>query len=37
MVSDDFVLDGGTCGKGWKELVPVTSGGPFLRTRCRLA
>ena len=37
MVSDDFVLDGGTCGKGWKELVPVTSGGPHLRTRCRLA
>ncbi len=37
MVSDDFELDGGTCGKGWKELVPVTSGGPHLRTRCRLA
>ena len=37
MVSNDFVLVGGTCGKGWKELVPVTSGGPYLRTRCRLA
>jgi TldD protein len=37
MVSNDFALVGGTCGKGWKELVPVTSGGPYLRTRCRLA
>ncbi|HEX6473840.1 MAG TPA: TldD/PmbA family protein, partial [Candidatus Limnocylindria bacterium] len=37
MVSDDFDLTGGSCGKGWKELVPVTSGGPYLRTRCRLA
>jgi TldD protein len=27
----------GTCGKGWKELVPVGSGGPYLRTRMRLA
>ena len=26
VVSNDFVLDGGTCGKGWKELVPVTLG-----------
>jgi len=36
MVSTDFALDAGTCGKGWKELVPVGSGGPHLRTRCRL-
>ena len=36
MVSDDFELTGGACGKGWKEIVPVTSGGPYLRTRCRL-
>lgn len=36
MVSDDFELQAGTCGKGWKELVPVGSGGPHLRTRCRL-
>jgi TldD protein len=26
----------GSCGKGWKEIVPVGSGGPYLRTRCRL-
>jgi len=38
MVSDDPVAyDPGTCGKGWKELVPVGSGGPYLRTRCRVA
>lgn len=37
MVSNDFELTGGACGKGWKEIVPVTSGGPYLRTRCRLA
>ena len=35
-VGDDFALDGGTCGKGWKEWVPVSSGGPHLRTRARL-
>ena len=37
MVSGDFELVGGTCGKGWKELVPVSDGGPHIRTRCRLA
>jgi TldD protein len=37
MVSGDFELVGGTCGKGWKELVPVSDGGPYIRTRCRLA
>jgi len=37
MVSTDFELVGGACGKGWKEIIPVTSGGPYLRTRCRLA
>jgi TldD protein len=37
MVSDDFELVAGSCGKGWKEIVPVSSGGPYLRTRCRLA
>jgi len=26
----------GSCGKGWKEIVQVGSGGPYLRTRCRL-
>lgn len=35
-VGNDFALDGGTCGKGWKELVPVSSGGPHLRLKARL-
>ncbi|HYN63223.1 MAG TPA: TldD/PmbA family protein, partial [Candidatus Limnocylindrales bacterium] len=33
MVADDFQMDAGSCGKGWKEIVPVGSGGPHLRTR----
>lgn len=37
MVADDFEITPGTCGKGWKELVPNGSGGPHVRTRCRLA
>jgi predicted Zn-dependent protease len=37
MVADDFETEGGQCGKGWKELVPVGNGGPHLRTRCTLA
>jgi TldD protein len=37
MVADDFAIDPGTCGKGWKELVPNGSGGPHIRTRLRLA
>ncbi|MEP6469370.1 MAG: TldD/PmbA family protein [Chloroflexota bacterium] len=37
MVANDFQMDAGSCGKGWKEIVPVGSGGPHLRTRCRLA
>ncbi|HET7520016.1 MAG TPA: TldD/PmbA family protein [Candidatus Limnocylindria bacterium] len=37
MVANDFETQAGTCGKGWKELVPVGSGGPHIRTRCRLA
>jgi len=37
MVGDDFEITPGTCGKGWKELVPNGSGGHHLRTRCRLA
>lgn len=36
MVSEDLTFAAGTCGKGWKELIPVGSGGPYLRTRCRL-
>lgn len=35
-IGDDFQLDPGTCGKGHKEYVPVSSGGPHLRTRARL-
>ena len=33
-VGDDFDLQGGaTCGKGHKEFVPVSSGGPHLRMK----
>ncbi len=35
-VGDDFQLSGGTCGKGHKEWVPVSSGGPHLKLRARL-
>jgi TldD protein len=35
-VSNDFQLHGGTCGKGSKESVPVTSGGPHLLMEARL-
>jgi TldD protein len=35
-IGNDFQLDPGTCGKGHKEMVPVSSGGPHLRTRARL-
>ncbi len=37
MVANDFEITPGTCGKGWKELVPNGSGGPHVRTRGRLA
>lgn len=37
MVANDFQITPGTCGKGWKELVPNGSGGPHIRTRLRLA
>ena len=37
MVSGDFELAGsGYCGKGHKEYVKVSSGGPYLKTRMRL-
>ncbi len=36
MVGNDFRMDSGTCGKGYKEYVPVSSGGPHIRTRVRL-
>ena len=35
-ISDTIEWSSGSCGKGWKEIVPVGSGGPYLRTRCRL-
>jgi TldD protein len=36
MVGRDFKVDVGICGKGHKEYVPVSSGGPHIRTRVRL-
>jgi TldD protein len=36
-VGSDFeLLGGGVCGKGHKELVPVSTGGPHLRMKARL-
>ncbi len=35
-VGSDMKLSGGTCGKGHKEWVPVSSGGPHLRLKARL-
>jgi TldD protein len=36
MVGNDFRVDLGLCGKGYKEYIPVSSGGPHIRTRVRL-
>lgn len=36
-VGNDFATSPGTCGKGHKESVPVSSGGPHLRFTARLA
>lgn len=35
-VGDDWAADGGGCGKGHKEYVPVSSGGPHLLMKARL-
>ena len=35
-VGNDLQLDGGGCGKGHKELIPVASGGPHLLMKARL-
>ncbi|HEV8194507.1 MAG TPA: TldD/PmbA family protein [Ktedonobacterales bacterium] len=35
-VGGDFELSAGICGKGHKEMVPVSSGGPHMRMRARL-
>ena len=38
MVSKDFeVIGAGHCGKGHKEWVPVSDGGPYLKARCKLS
>ena len=37
LIANDFDLEPGTCGKGFKEFVPVTSGGPHIRTRARVS
>jgi TldD protein len=38
MVSDDFkVIGAGSCGKGYKEWVRVSDGGPALKVRVKLA
>jgi TldD protein len=36
-VAADFELSPGTCGKGYKEFVPVTSGGPTIRFKARVS
>lgn len=37
MISKDFELSGsGACGKGYKEYVKVSAGGPYIKTRMRL-
>jgi TldD protein len=35
-VANDFVAAPGICGKGWKEYVPVSTGGPHIRFTARL-
>jgi len=37
MISDDFVIEGsGSCGKGYKEWVRVSDGGPALKVKVKL-
>lgn len=36
-VGDDFELWPGTCGKGYKEFIPVSMGGPHLRLKARVS
>ncbi|HEX7880156.1 MAG TPA: TldD/PmbA family protein, partial [Candidatus Eisenbacteria bacterium] len=36
-VGNDFELSPGTCGKGYKEFVPITSGGPTIRFKARVS
>ena len=38
MISDEFEIEGsGSCGKGYKEWVRVSSGGPYLKARVKLS
>jgi TldD protein len=37
MVGSDFWLEPGSCGKGFKEFVAVSAGGPHIRTRARVS
>jgi TldD protein len=38
MIGNELKISGlGMCGKGWKEWVKVTDGGPYLRLKARLA
>jgi len=37
MVGNDFDLAVGSCGKGFKEFVSITSGGPHVRTKARIS
>jgi len=32
-VSKDFILHGGSCGKGEEDFVPVSTGGPYMRAK----
>jgi TldD protein len=36
-VADDFSASPGICGKGWKEYVPISTGGPHIRFTARLS
>jgi len=36
-VAGDFKLSPGTCGKGYKEWVPISSGGPTIRLKARVS
>ena len=36
-VGSDFAVDTGFCGKGHKEWVRISAGGPHLRLRARLS
>jgi TldD protein len=33
MISKDFRLRGGTCGKGEEDYLPITAGGPYMRAK----